>query len=131
MSGLPIKKIYVDSKHKVSGSNSDFRCQLKDSYLMPENAVFKICDVCIPHSWTTIMTGINSKLYLYLSDNSPIGSRPQEGYIINLDERNYTGAELATHLQTQLNHAVASSVITNKTFTVAYNASTSIGFQCP
>ena len=38
---LPIKKIYIDSKHKVSGSNSDFRCQLKDSYLMPENAVFK------------------------------------------------------------------------------------------
>ena len=92
---LPIKKIYIDSKHKVSGSNSDFRCQLKDSYLMPENAVFKIVDVAIPHSWTTIMTGINSKLYLYLSDNSPIGSRPQEGYILNLDSRNYTGAELA------------------------------------
>ena len=47
MSGLPIKKIYIDSKHKVSGSNSDFKCQLKGSYLMPENAVFKICDVCI------------------------------------------------------------------------------------
>ena len=121
MSGLPIKKIYVDSKHKVSGSNSDFRCQLKDSYLMPENAVFKICDVCIPHSWTTIMNGINSKLYLYLSDNSPIGSRPEEGYIINVESRSYTGSELATHLQTQMNHAVASSVITNKTFTVAYN----------
>jgi len=121
MSGLPIKKIYIDSKFKISGTDSDFRCQLKDSYLMPENAVFKICDVCIPHSWTTIMTGINSKLYLYLSDNSPIGSRPEEGYIINLDERNYTGSELATHLQTQLNHAVASSVITNKTFTVVYN----------
>ena len=36
------------SKFKVSGSNSDFKSQLKDTYLMPENAVFKIVDVCIP-----------------------------------------------------------------------------------
>ena len=118
---LPIKKIYIDSKHKTSGSNSDFQCQLKETYLMPENAVFKVVDVCIPHSWTTVMTNINSKLYFYLSDNSAIGTRPEEGYIINLSERNYTGAELATHLQTQMNHAVASSAITNKTFTCAYN----------
>ena len=118
---LPIKKLYIDSKHKVSGSNSDFQCQLKETYLMPENAVFKVVDVCIPHSWTTVMTNINSKLYFYLSDNSAIGTRPEEGYIINLSERNYTGAELASHLQTQMNHAVASSAITNKTFTCAYN----------
>ena len=88
---------------------------------MPENAVFKIVDVCIPHSWTTITTGLNDKLYLYLSDNSPIGSRPEEAYIVTLSERNYTGAELASELQSKMNTAVSSSVITNKQFTVACN----------
>ena len=88
---------------------------------MPENAVFKICDVCIPHSWYTIMTNINDKLYLYMSDNSPIGSRPEEAFIITLSERNYNGAELASELQSKMNTAVASSVITNRTFTCAYN----------
>ena len=121
---LPIKKIYIDSKHKVSGSNSDFQCQLKETYLMPENAVFKIVDVAIPHSWTTVMTNINDKLYLYFSDNSPVQSRPEEGYIITLSERNYNGSDLASEIQSKMNTAVSSSVITNKTFTVAYNAYT-------
>ena len=118
---LPIKKIYIDSKHKVSGSNSDFQCQLEETYLMPENAVFKIVDVCIPHSWTTVMSGINDKMYLYFSDNSPINSRPEEGYIITLSERNYTGSELASELQSKMNAAVSGSVIINKTFTCVYN----------
>lgn len=120
----PIKKLYIDSKHKVSGSNSDFKCQLKEIYLMPENAVFKIADVCIPHSWHTVMTGINDKLYLYFSDNSSINPRPEEGYIISLSGRNYTGAELASELQSKMNTAVSGSVIANKTFTVAHNAYT-------
>ena len=121
---LPIKKIYIDSKHKVSGSNSDFQCQLEETYLMPENAVFKIVDVCVPHSWTTVMTNINDKLYLYFSDNSPVQSRPEEGYIITLSERNYTGSDLASEIQSKMNTAVSGSVIVNKTFTVAYNAYT-------
>ena len=91
---------------------------------MPENAVFKIVDVAIPHSWTTVMSGINDKLYLYFSDNSPINSRPEEGYIITLSERNYTGVDLAAEITSKMNTAVSSSVITNKTFTVAYNAYT-------
>merc|ERR1712078_378687 len=56
-----------------------------------------------------------------MSDNSPVQSRPQEGYIITLSERNYNGADLASELQSKMNTAVASSVITNKTYTVAYN----------
>ena len=65
----------------------------------------------------TTLRGLN----LYLSDNSPIGTRPEEGYIITLSERNYTGSELASELQSKMNTAVSSSVITNKTFTCAYN----------
>ena len=70
------------------------------------------------------MTNINDKMYLYFSDNSAIGTRPEEGYIITLSERNYNGSDLASEIQSKMNTAVASSVIVNKTFTVAYNAYT-------
>ena len=102
---LPIKKIYVDSKHKLStsASNSDFKVELKESYLMPEGAVFKICDVCIPHSWTTIMTGINDKFYFYVSNTNHISTRPQTGYIATLEAENLNGAELATKLASAMN----------------------------
>ena len=121
MTGLPIKKVYIDSKFKIDGTNSDFKVQLKDTYLMPEGAVFRVSEVAIGHCWTTIMTGINDKLYLYLSDTSPQQSRPEEAYIVTLSERSYTGSELASELQSKMNTAVSSSVITNKTFTVAHN----------
>ena len=115
---LPIKKIYVDSKHKLStsASNSDFKVELKESYLMPEGAVFKICDVCIPHSWTTIMTGINDKFYFYVSNTNPISTRPQTGYIATLDAENLSGTEFATKLASAMNTEYGSNV-----FSVAYN----------
>ena len=83
---------------------------------MPEGAVFKICDVCIPHSWTTIMTGINDKFYFYVSNTNPISTRPQTGYIATLDAENLSGTEFATKLASAMNTAYGSSV-----FSVAYN----------
>ena len=126
MTGLPIKKIYIDSKHKIDGTNSDFKVQLKDTYLMPEGAVFRVSELAIGHCWTTIMTGINDKLYLYMSDNSPVQSRPEEAYIVTLSERSYTGSELASELQSKMNTAVSGSVIVNKTFNCAYNPYTQV-----
>ena len=93
---------------------------------MPEGAVFRVSELAIGHCWTTVMTGINDKLYLYMSDNSPVQSRPEEAYIVTLSERSYTGSELASELQSKMNTAVSGSVIVNKTFTCAYNPYTQV-----
>ena len=114
---LPIKKIYIDSAHKISGTDSNFKCELKETMLMPENAVFRIVDVAIPNTFTTIMSGINDKLYWYVSNTNPIDSRPQTGFITTLTEKNYSGTEFATELQTKMR---ADHGTTN--FSVVFNA---------
>ena len=52
---LPIKKIYVDSRHKTEDSISDsnFKFPLPFVLTMPHNATFFISDICIPHIWCT------------------------------------------------------------------------------
>ena len=49
---LPIKKIYIDSRHRTADSisASNFRYELPSSLQMPDNTVFYICDICIPMS---------------------------------------------------------------------------------
>ena len=91
---LPIKKIYIDSAHKISGTDSNFKCELKETMLMPENAVFRIVDVAIPNTFTTRMSGISDKLYWYVSNTNPVDSRPQTGFITTLRETNIVGVSL-------------------------------------
>ena len=65
---LPIKKIYIDSKFKTldSVSSSNFKIDLQSTLLFPENSVFYIDDVSIPHSWYSIEENINDRIYLYI-----------------------------------------------------------------
>ena len=58
---LPIKKIYIDTKFKTHNiiSNSNFSVELPMSLTFPENSVFYIDDVSIPHSWHVIEAGVN------------------------------------------------------------------------
>ena len=37
---LPVKKIYVDSKYKVSGTDSNFKFQLPQTCYMPDDTKF-------------------------------------------------------------------------------------------
>ena len=116
-SQLSVRKLYIDSAHKVSGTDGDFRCELKETILCPENAVFRIVDVAIPNTFTTIMTGINDKFYFYVSNTNHVDTRPHTGYISTLDAKNYSGTEFATELQAKMR---ASHGTTN--FSVVFNA---------
>ena len=104
---LPLKKIYIDSRDRTvdSKSSSKFKIELPNTIQMPENAVFFVTDVCIPHVWKTIEADFNDKLYMiyaYPPPSTPTMSRAQPAVVI-LDEGNYTLTQLATHLQTKLN----------------------------
>ena len=110
---LPIKKVYIDTKFKTkdSKSNSNFKYELPNTMLMPENTVFYVNDVCIPHSWHTVES-FNNKLYFRVSS---IGGAHYD-HTLHLTEQVYNGATLATELQDKIHNE-------GYTATVSYNAS--------
>jgi len=113
---LQVKKIYVDTKYKTvnSLSSSDFSIELANTILTPDNCVFYVSDVCIPHAWYTVEKDVNDKFYLQIeNDNLTVD------VVLTLDSENYTGASLAVEILTQLNKLVD---YTNR-FTITYDAS--------
>ena len=119
---LPVKKIHIDSKFKTNGSESDsnFKYQLDSTIALPENCVFKVVDVCIPHSWYTIEEGINDKCYFQVSNTNSIDIRPFLCYRVQLTSKNYVGVELAAELQYRINSAYSAG---GSEFSVTYTAS--------
>ena len=102
---LPIKKIYVDTKYKSSGSvsNSNFKIDLPRSLTFPENTAFYIDDVCIPHSWYVIEENVNDKLYFVIGPETP--DQDYDGVawkIAKIESGNYNGQDLALELQTKM-----------------------------
>ena len=102
---LPVKKVYVDTVFKATGSrsNSDFRFELAESLTMPENAVFFVDDVCVPHSWRTVETGINDRFFAQISSVANANPVLNQSVTVTLPSKVYTGAELAAELATGLN----------------------------
>ena len=103
-SSLKYKKIYIDSKFRTlnSTSSSDFKYELPETMTFEENTVFYLDDICIPHSWDTIIQNINDKLYfkLYETDQTP----PTEySFISTIAPGSYIGPDLATEIQTEMN----------------------------
>jgi hypothetical protein len=105
---LPIKKIYIDSRHSTAESvnSSNFKIELPYSYKMPSDTVFFITDVCIPHSWMTVEKDINNRIYFEINIMDNITY-----YIATMNEGVYDGEEYATELNAAIT-SVNSSVVT-------------------
>jgi hypothetical protein len=95
---LPIRKIYIDSRWCTpdSVSSSNFKVQVPRTMQMPDNTVFFVNDVCIPHTWTTIETGFNDKLYVLLLQ-TPAGV--YSNHLLTLLAQNYTVPTFIQELQ--------------------------------
>lgn len=95
---LPIRKIYIDSRWCTpdSVSSSNFKVQVPRTMQMPDNTVFFVNDVCIPHTWTTVETGFNDKLYILLLQ-TPAGT--YTNHVLTLLAQNYTVATFIVELQ--------------------------------
>ena len=94
---LPIEKLFIDSKFRTadSRSTSSFTIDLKESLTMPDDALFFVDDVVIPHSWYLINSN-NSKVYLRIFGAA--GQPADRLHVIQLDEGNCDGEGLATHI---------------------------------
>jgi hypothetical protein len=99
---LPMKKIYIDSKfgRHDSVSSSNFKIELPYTLKLPDNAIFYVDDVCIPHNWYTVEAGVNDKLYIRTWLLGSFGANTD--YILTLIARNYTPASFQIALTVRL-----------------------------
>jgi len=124
MSKLPIKKIYIDSRHKTDDSISDanFKIELPYTITMPNDAVFFICDVCIPYLWKTVDLNVNDHIYFSVGLPSP-------SFPFTVSFTNYTGIIPAGNYGESDMAAAINSVLSNSTngiLNATYNSATSV-----
>ena len=79
---LPIKKIYIDTRFMSSDSesSSNFKVDLPTTVTLPEDTVFYIDDICIPHSWYTIDEERNNKFDFKIGSTSYVKTIPSGNY---------------------------------------------------
>ena len=125
---LPLKKIYIDSRDRTpdSKSASNFKIELPYTVQMPENTVFFVTDVCIPHVWNTIEEGFNDRLYLRYNTPFPTPTSAVVGrhVIVYLDEGNYALSELATRIQRKIDASIDDAAKAQTSFVVTSDATT-------
>ena len=120
---LPCKKIFVDSRNKTSDSlsSSNFKIDLGNTLDVPENTIFYITDVAIPHSWKSVEAH-NDKLYVQVSTVSTNPStKANECQIVQLSHGNYNTSTLAAEIKTKLDAAFNSSSFPSPVFNVTAN----------
>ena len=99
---LKLKKVYIDSSYKVSGTSSEFTIDLTETVQVEENMLCQIHEVSIPHSWYSIQTGVNDRIFVRVEHT---GTGPWTTRVmITLNERDYSVSDLAGHLQVILNN---------------------------
>jgi len=118
---LPLKKIYIDSRDRTvdSKSASNFKIELPNTVQMPENTVFFVTDVCVPHVWKTVEEGFNDSLFLSYVVLGADGSLTEKFRVVVLEEGNYTLPELSAQLQTKLNAIREPNDVSQISFTVS------------
>jgi len=116
---LPVKKIYIDSLHRVSeaSSSSNFKTELPYSITLPHNAIFLIDEICVPHAWYSVEEGINDSFYMHVWNTQ---TNNRFNVKAKIPSGNYNGPLLQTTLQASLNAVLPSGWV----FTVDYDNST-------
>ena len=84
-----------------------------------EDTVVYLDDICIPHSWESIIQNINDKLYFKVYK---INVLPELEFplIATLEAGVYTGGDLATEIQTEMNSQAETATTVANLFTCAY-----------
>ena len=97
---MDFNRLYVDSRHRTrdSTSNSDFYVELPYACNVPKGSIH-IDGVCLSHSWSTVQTGINDRLYVLEEPAGQVGSVRQ----IQLAEGTYNAVTLKDEILAKLN----------------------------
>ena len=98
-----IRKIYLDSRYRVSGTTSDYEIELPRTVTVAKNALGWITDLHLPVSWYNIDQH-NNRLYVF-TGASQSGQIITRAYVVDAKPGNYTGESLAAELRRNLNAA--------------------------
>ena len=67
-----MQKMYIDSRSRVSGSNTDFEFALPYSITIPKESLMIVDKVVIPNSFYTIEQGVNDNIYVQEREIAPL-----------------------------------------------------------
>jgi len=127
-----VKKICVDSRfaNPLSKSSTDFKMDLTDSIMLPDNTSVIITDISIPHSWYSVEY-FNENFYFRVVEPDPEnGAISINDFIVKLQRKNYDIDSLAEELQFQMNAAYGSDIFfTSTTHPTARIAITIMGTE--
>ena len=110
-----VRRIYIDSRLRTSGTGSDFTYDLPKSFEVPDQTIALVDCVLLPNVWGTLHDNNNR---LYFSEWSDPNSVDEQIYI--LPEGNYTGQQLAQLLEDTSNAAT----ILTQAYSVSYDDKT-------
>ena len=118
MDGISVRKLFLSSRDRFSGTASDFVVQT-DVGDMPQGCVAYVTSLSVSHSWWTVDAG-RDRFYFVLrwTEN---GAETSEVTFVTLAHGSYTATSFVAELQTRLN--ACPFLAGGSTFTVAYNAS--------
>ena len=92
-----VRRIYIDSRLRTSGTDNEFTYELPRSIEVPDQTIAFVDSILVPNVWTTLHEN-NNRLYV----SETVGSTTTEHTYL-LPEANYTGQSLANTLQSTLN----------------------------
>ena len=92
-----VRHIYIDSRLRSGGTDSDFTYDLPRGIEIPDSTFAYVDSVFCPNVFTTLH-GLDNRLYVIEGENGASDERT-----LLLQEGNYTGEELRALLETSLN----------------------------
>ena len=107
-----IRRLYVDSRLRSSGTGSDFTVELPRSFEIPDQTIAFVDSVLVPNVFPTLRDNNNR---LYFVEIEAITLNVTE-HIYTLNEGNYTGSQLAQQVQDKIN----SNRSLNQPYSVSY-----------
>ena len=119
MSQLDISKIYIDTRFRASGDETDFTVELPRVFNVPPNTTCWIDDIVIPVSWSSIDSRNNM---CYVRFNCGNFQRDTE---FAFTPGNYTGAEFQSALSVKLNQS-SKTFVAELIFTCVYDLNENI-----
>ena len=107
---MDVRKIYINSKYRISGTPSNFTVQLPVTIQVPDNTAAVITECTCPAVWGTVIDDLNNVFYFVQSDD--VNGLNADRRMFLVPSKSYSGTSLAEELQTKLNDTFTGYTVT-------------------
>ena len=90
---MPLRHLYIDSRFRTSGTDSDFTVSLPENVNLPSGTRCYVSACSFSNVFYTLERDVNNRLYMVIQANGVTG-----GYMLPLLDGNYGGEALAAEL---------------------------------